>query len=658
MSTFPLEEPAEPAQLAEPAVPHASIVLPCFNEEQHVLLEVERICAAMDKSGIGYELLAIDDGSTDQTLARLRRAEPDFPNLKVIHFPRNGGAGTVRRIGSQQARGDIVVWTDADLTYPNERIPEFVTILDEDPTIDQVVGARTSEEGTLKIFRVPAKWFVRKLAERLTNADIPDLNSGLRAFRRTVARPYLRLLPPGFSCVQLADARATPGKLTTMLSSESSLPFRNACLLLLYASVASAGVTDLFPPAEMRDRVSLELKISPPVAYASKLSPGRTLQRIDLTFTSFEWAGEKWRHPCMVLLPDRTVQEFRGAAAIIAGNGSNPDGVPFSYAEAAALMGIPTLAIIGADPGPHYGGKNEGAVMAVMQAKFLATGDPHWIGYAALGKVIIRAITAMQAVPGVEATRFVVTGGSKRGVASWVAAGADDRIVGAYPEAWNLANFEAQLQLEAERLGPDYGKDGGAPGSESPRQRLAMLATPRGREYQSYLDPYLWRDRIANKPILFTVGTNDPLFPTPGDRVFLPDMPKSTRILFIPNYGHGHETERNFAAWRMWLAHVFADRPVPEATVSWQRRGDRLELTAAVHAANPVKTVTSWSASQVRGNYLECRWNPTPLAKGKDGYSAALPAPIGQFTVFYVEIEDEDPRWGRGVISTGTRETN
>ena len=81
-------------------------MLPCFNEEEHVLLEVERICRAMDKSGISYELLAIDDGSTDQTLARLRRAEPDFPHLKVVHFGRNGGAGTVRRIGTQQARGE------------------------------------------------------------------------------------------------------------------------------------------------------------------------------------------------------------------------------------------------------------------------------------------------------------------------------------------------------------------------------------------------------------------------------------------------------------------------------------------------------------------------------------------------------------------------
>jgi glycosyltransferase involved in cell wall biosynthesis len=181
--------------------PHASIVLPCFNEEEHVLLEVERICRVMDKSGIDYELLAVDDGSTDQTLARLRRAEPDFPSMRVIAFPRNGGAGTVRRIGTQQARGEIVVWTDADLSYPNERIPELIGMLDADPGVDQVVGARTREEGRLKIARVPAKWFVRKLAERLVNSEIPDLNSGLRAFRRSVALPYLKLLPPGFSCV-------------------------------------------------------------------------------------------------------------------------------------------------------------------------------------------------------------------------------------------------------------------------------------------------------------------------------------------------------------------------------------------------------------------------------------------------------------------------
>ncbi|QBI52481.1 glycosyltransferase family 2 protein [Streptomonospora litoralis] len=181
--------------------PDVTVVLPCFNEQDHVIKEVERVCAAMDASNHSYEVLTVDDASTDDTLALLREAEPLFPHLRVISFGHNGGAGTVRRIGTQRARGRVVVWTDADMTYPNERIPELVDVLAANPDIDQVVGARTQESGSHRLLRVPMKWLIRKLAERLTNTRIPDLNSGLRAFRREVALPYLRLLPPGFSCV-------------------------------------------------------------------------------------------------------------------------------------------------------------------------------------------------------------------------------------------------------------------------------------------------------------------------------------------------------------------------------------------------------------------------------------------------------------------------
>jgi len=184
-----------------PPRPYVTVVLPCYNEQDHVLDEIARISAALDESGYRYELLAIDDKSTDETLARLRVAEKTYPSLRVVAFRRNGGSGTVRRIGTYDARGEIVVWTDADMTYPNERIPELVRYLDDNAEVDQVVGARTSEQGTHKIFRVPAKWVIRKFAEWLSGTTIPDLNSGLRAFRREVSLPYLRLLPPGFSCV-------------------------------------------------------------------------------------------------------------------------------------------------------------------------------------------------------------------------------------------------------------------------------------------------------------------------------------------------------------------------------------------------------------------------------------------------------------------------
>src|SRR3954463_14072759 len=155
----------------------------------------------MNASEFTYELLCIDDASTDNTLAVLYDAAHRYTNIRVMPFRRNGGSGTARRIGTTMARGQVVVWTDADMTYPNERIPELVRVLRDDPSYDQVVGARTTEEGTHKWLRVPAKWLIRKIAERLSNQKIPDLNSGLRAFRRSVSLPYLRLLPPGFSCV-------------------------------------------------------------------------------------------------------------------------------------------------------------------------------------------------------------------------------------------------------------------------------------------------------------------------------------------------------------------------------------------------------------------------------------------------------------------------
>ncbi len=199
-------EPAPFAQIQDPPVvegvrPYVTVVLPCFNEQDHVLTEIERISVAMDASGYAYELVCYDDKSTDGTLAVLREAEARFPKVRVVPFHRNQGSGTIRRIGTRDARGEIVVWTDADMTYPNERIPEFVRMLDDDLTVDQIVGARTSEEGTYKFLRVPAKWTIRHIAQILTGTKIPDLNSGLRAFRRDVSLPYLRLLPAGFSCV-------------------------------------------------------------------------------------------------------------------------------------------------------------------------------------------------------------------------------------------------------------------------------------------------------------------------------------------------------------------------------------------------------------------------------------------------------------------------
>ncbi|NND14584.1 MAG: glycosyltransferase family 2 protein [Acidimicrobiia bacterium] len=171
-----------------------TVVLPVFNEAGHLEKEIHRVRESMEASSYSYEILVVDDGSTDGSGEILRGLD----GIRLLQFATNRGSGSARKYGTLAARGGIVVWTDVDMTYPNDRIPELVDELEHH---DQVVGARRSEEGTLKLLRRPAKWFIRKLASYLTGARIPDLNSGFRAFRRDVALQFLYLLPRGFSCV-------------------------------------------------------------------------------------------------------------------------------------------------------------------------------------------------------------------------------------------------------------------------------------------------------------------------------------------------------------------------------------------------------------------------------------------------------------------------
>jgi glycosyltransferase involved in cell wall biosynthesis len=171
-----------------------TVVLPVYNEKGHLRAEIDRIQTALEASPYSFEIIVIDDGSDDGSSEQLL----EIDGIRLIQFPQNRGSGSARRAGSAAAKGRVVVWTDTDMTYPNHEIPQLVKELDG---FDQVVGARTSEKGTVKFARVPAKWLIRKLASYLVETDIPDLNSGLRAFRADVGRQYLNQLPAGFSCV-------------------------------------------------------------------------------------------------------------------------------------------------------------------------------------------------------------------------------------------------------------------------------------------------------------------------------------------------------------------------------------------------------------------------------------------------------------------------
>jgi glycosyltransferase involved in cell wall biosynthesis len=172
-----------------------SVVIPCFNEALGVKKTLNEIFDVFN-SQKDFEVIIIDDGSTDETLAQLHKIALERPRLKILQNNTNKGYGASLKKGILAAKGDFVVITDADGTYPSEEIPNLLDLLE---TCDMSVGARIGPDVNIPLIRRPAKWVLLCYARWMARADIKDLNSGLRAFRKADALQFFHLLPQGFS---------------------------------------------------------------------------------------------------------------------------------------------------------------------------------------------------------------------------------------------------------------------------------------------------------------------------------------------------------------------------------------------------------------------------------------------------------------------------
>jgi len=189
--------------------PEITIVIPAYNEERAIGGVLEQLLAVMSRTGVPYEIIVVDDGSQDATAEVSERCE----GVTVLRHRENRGYGAALKTGIRHARYDLICTTDADGTYPGERIPDLVACLVEGG-YDMIVGARVGEEVNIPLARRPAKWAIGRLANFAVGEPIPDLNSGLRVFRREVALRLLNLLPDQFSfTVTITLAMLTNGYL-------------------------------------------------------------------------------------------------------------------------------------------------------------------------------------------------------------------------------------------------------------------------------------------------------------------------------------------------------------------------------------------------------------------------------------------------------------
>jgi len=168
--------------------PHRlSVVVPMFNEEELAHDLIDAVQAALIHYPHPWELLVVDDGSTDETWKRLRqRAQQVGPHIRIIRLLRNFRQTAAMQAGIDMARGDVIVTMDGDLQNDPQDIPQLVDkLLRED--LDLVAGWRQNRQDGLLLRKIPSR-LANRLIRRVSGLQFQDLGCSLKAFRTSVLR--------------------------------------------------------------------------------------------------------------------------------------------------------------------------------------------------------------------------------------------------------------------------------------------------------------------------------------------------------------------------------------------------------------------------------------------------------------------------------------
>lgn len=182
--------------------PYLSVVIPAYNEEARITDTLLHVVEYLDAQPYTFEVLVVDDGSTDNTLSAVQKFAETRPSVRVIHYKPNRGKGYAVRVGVLAAEGEYILFADADLATPIEELGAFWEHISAG--VDVVIASRPLKESRL-VQRQP---FYREWAGRAFNhvvrifavRGIHDTQCGFKLFRRDVAREvFSRCTLEGFS---------------------------------------------------------------------------------------------------------------------------------------------------------------------------------------------------------------------------------------------------------------------------------------------------------------------------------------------------------------------------------------------------------------------------------------------------------------------------
>lgn len=407
--------------------------------------------------------------------------------------------------------------------------------------------------------------------------------------------------------------------------------------------VLACAVALLVAPASA-DLLSYVEKPEPAFAWELK---GKTVHPegtvYDLHLVSQVWQGIQWEHQLQVYQPKGTAPHST-LLLMNTGGTAGEDAIAFGM-QLASAINAPCAVIYHIPNQPLLGGKTEDTLITETFVRYLNTKDENWPLLFPMAKSVVKAMDALQAFSEQEwkksVTRFIVTGGSKRGWTSWLTAVADPRVKAIVPLVIDTLNMRKQMPHQLESFGTyseqiaDYTKRGLVP----------MRNTPDENRLWSMVDPYTYRDRLT-LPKLLVNGNNDPYWAVDALNLYWDGLKGDKWVLYVPNAGHGleqrHEDgssdrKRALSGIAAFVRHQIADKPMP--TLHWKHDDANGKLRLTVQAAPPPLGARLWVAKSPTRDFRQSQWVEQAVSVRGGSVVGMVAPPEDGYLVFYAEVD-------------------
>jgi PhoPQ-activated pathogenicity-related protein len=361
----------------------------------------------------------------------------------------------------------------------------------------------------------------------------------------------------------------------------------------------------------------------------------------ELKLTSQVWKGITWTHSLFVYEPSQAA-DTDAMLLFINGrsNGEKPDLDDHKrFFGLARACGARVAVLFQVPNQPLLEGKEEDELIAETFVRFLRTGDEDWPLLFPMVKSAVRAMDAVQAWAqgrGKPASRFVVTGGSKRGWTTWLTGAVDDRVIAIAPMVIVMLNLGQQ--------GPNQLKVWGEYSEQIhdyvERGLMEKVQTPSGTKLWKMVDPYSYRDRLA-KPKLLINGTNDRYWTLDALDLYWDGLKGPKYLVELPNAGHGLDQNREWAVNGLaaFFRHVVQGRSLPRLAWTFDS-GQPGDSVLTIHAEPAPRAARLWSAQSASRDFRESRWESKPLRVGAT-ITEKIPPPTSGHMALFGELEYE-----------------